>query len=538
MSIIRGAVSGLLILAAHASAQTTPGKNSLKPIAKTDWDRAAAAHLLARAGFSGTPAEVDKLAAMSLSEAVDYLVEFDKIPFRLPPADVPDDVDDRPDRAELANLTPEERQKLIDKRQRAAREAMQELRLWWIERMVVSPRPLEEKMTLFWHGHFTSGAREVRNPKFMLAQNELLRRECLGNFRDLVLGVSKDCAMLVYLDGNRNSKERPNENYARELMELFTLGVGNYTETDVKEAARAFTGWGIEDGAFVFRRRQHDPGEKTFLGRKGRYDGEDIVDIILDQPQCSKYIASRILGFFVRPEPEKELVDALAYELRKNKYELAPTMKTLFRSQAFYHADSRGTLVKGPVELLVSSARRFGVTVENLLAAERAMAAMGQELMQPPNVKGWPGGAKWINTATLFSRYNFVSTLIQGGGAQRTPRVARNADEDPAGESMASPSMAMTAEAAMPPRSRMTGAAQPAIDPIPAIRDHDLRTAEQIVDFFSRELLAVPLSGAKRERLIAFLDNGKTFDPAARGADDRLRQMLALLCSTPEFQLY
>lgn len=520
------------LLASLAQAQTEPGKFSLRPLPKDAWDVSAAAHLLARAGFSGTPSDVQKLSTMSLDEAVNALVDFEQQTWQNAPPPIPQEMYEGRDRTEMRELTPEERRELNDKRQKQARESMEEVRLWWIERMIATPRPFEEKMTLLWHGHFTSGAREVKSPVFMKEQNDFLRKNCVGNFRDLVLGISKDRAMLSYLDGRNNVKEKPNENFARELMELFTMGVGNYSETDVKEAARAFTGWSFDENGYVFRARQHDGGEKRFLKQRGKFNGDDIVDIIMQQPATAKFLATKLAKFYMRPEPERELIDAIASELRKNKYEMRPTMKTIFKSQAFYHSTSRGVLVKSPAELLVSTARKFNTPIENLRAAERAMASMGQALLQPPNVKGWAGGTKWINTATLFNRYNIVSLMVQGGGADRRPA----AKDDMNDEEMRA---MMAAGGSMEAKSRMEGdRRQPAYDPTPALRDNKLTTAEHVVDYYSTALLAAPLDSEKRTALVEYLDGGKKFDAKAKTAAERVRMMICLMVSTPEFQLY
>lgn len=560
--------SALIIIVAYAlvaaaMADDRAGNCSLKPLAKTDWSAAAAEHLLARAGFGGSPEQVERLTNMGLDEAVSYLVDYADLPYEtaLPP--IPEELEDRPDRALLRAMTEDERRMAEEERRKKERIAFEETRLWWLDRMLHSPRPFEEKMTLFWHGHFTSGYREVRNPVFMKQQNDFLRKNALGNFRDLVLGISKDRAMLVYLDGNRNNKQQPNENYARELMELFTLGVGNYSEQDIKEAARAFTGWQFDEDGFVFRGRNHDYGEKRFLGRTGKLNGEDVVDTILDQPACTRFMAKNILAFFVRPDPERPLIEAFAGELRKNKFELRPSMKTLFKSQAFYHADSRGALVKSPVELLVGTARRLGVPVANLVSAERAVANMGQELMQPPNVKGWDGEEKWVNTATLFQRYNTIGVLINGGGdgpvrdrmQRRLERQAKRAAAEARGDAASSEPQAQARGArgdddsdddrddemmlrGKAPRTRMGGSRQPAFDPMPMVRDHNLKSAEQIVGFFLDHLLPRPLDERKREQLVAYLNSEKAdFDLNAKGAADRVRIVVHLICSTPEYQL-
>jgi uncharacterized protein (DUF1800 family) len=514
-------------LAMPAAAQ--PGRAALKPLDSEDWDRGAARHLLRRAGFGGTPDEVDALYRLGLDGAVDRLVNFDVLPFACPEPHFDPLVLERYDRAALRGLPESERQALQQLRQRRERAAHAETRTWWLDRMLTTPRPLEEKMTLFWHGHFTSGAREVRRALYMKEQNDLLRRLCVGRFHDLLRGISRDPAMLVYLDNARSRATQPNENFARELLELFTLGVGNYRENDIRAAARAFTGWSLDDDEFRFRRFIHDSGRKTFLGETGAWGGDDILRIILKQPACARFLARKLLEHFVRPEPEAALVEALAGELRRRDYHLRPVLATLFRSQAFYQPASRGALVKSPVELLVMASREFGHPLTNLSAAERAAARMGQELMQPPSVKGWDGGARWINTATLFTRYESVGALLNGVAPPRRRAAANDEEAEPdAGGAMA----------AAATRSRVVGQRQAAYDPLPELTRRRLRTADEIVDYYVHEYLAVPLSEEKRAALVDFLRDGSFFDLGAPRAADRLRLVLHLLCSTPEYQMY
>lgn len=524
-----------LILSSGAVADDA---TSMQPISAKQWDREKAAHLLRRAAFGGSPSQIDRYVDMGLEAAVDSLVDYHRIGYDVAPPKLDPMVLESQRTAEQRLLSDEERRDYQQKRQMAERRSLEEVRLYWIERIANSPRPFEEKMTLFWHGHFTSGAREVRRALFMHEQNEFLRKNAVGNFRDLVLGISKDRAMLLYLDAARSSKKQPNENYARELMELFTLGVGNYTEADIKAAARAFTGWGFDDDGFDFRPRQHDDSEKTFMGKRGKFNGEDIIDMILANPACSRWVAKCLLEYFVRPEPEKPLVEAFAGVLRRNKFELRPSLKALFKSEAFYHASSHGALIKSPVELVVGTAMQLELPLGDLLGAERSMAGMGQELMQPPNVKGWDGGEKWINTATLFSRYNYIGKLLRGEASadERTRALARAAvskdEEDKEKMSMAGSMQASSA------KSRLTAGKQPMFDPSALLQDRKLSGAEEIVDFFTAHLLAVPLPGAKRERLVHYLTSGgATMDLNTAGSAERIRSMVHLLCSTPEYQL-
>lgn len=536
---LQSAIAILIANWAVGGAAADIASKSLDAIDADAWTADKAAHLLRRAAFGGTPTEVERFVELGLDAAVDYLVDYHKTPFEIAPPPFPDEVGDRIDRERLRRMTEEQRRAILRERRRQNRVAGEELRLWWFDRMASTPRPLEERMTLFWHGLLTSGMREVRRADFMRDQNELLRRFAVGNYRELIKAIGRDRAMLVYLDGARNRKEQPNENYARELMELFTLGEGRYSERDIKEAARAFTGWGYDDDGFVFRERMHDNGAKQFLGRKGRFDGDDIVDIILDQPEASRHLARKLLIAFVRPDPEPGLVNALSREIRRNKWELVPVLKTLFTSQAFYHDEARASLVKSPIELIVGAARALGVKIVAVRRAERAAAALGQELLQPPNVKGWDGGAAWINTATLYNRYNTVTRLITGFGADRG---------SDAGGMMSMATLAIgepdndeaIRASDLPPRSRMEVDSQPAFDPMPYIRASGLRTAQQVVDAFAHHLLAAPLDSYKRELLIAYLNGDEKmgeFSSRHKRAADRVRTMLTLMVSTPEFQM-
>jgi uncharacterized protein (DUF1800 family) len=370
------------------------------------WNKTLAAHLLNRAAFGGTPPEIDRVASLGMDEAVNSLVDFTKWPEDFPPPKMPDNPDTL---RELRNLTAEQKQALF----RDNREAIEEIRGWWVTRMLRSPRPLQEKLTLFWHGHFATSANEVRNARHMLQQNELLRQHCAGNFRDLVLGISRDPAMLKYLDNNTNRKGRPNENYARELLELFTIGIGHYTEEDVKEAARAFTGWTFVGDEFRFVPFQHDYGPKKFLGRSGNFDGTDIVDIILEQPRTAEFIAAKLFAFFVHENPAPTLVTQLGNALRGEKYELRPFLRMLFRSEIFYSPAAWRTQIKSPAQLVVGTARLLGVET-NPRALVVAMRMLGQDLLFPPNVKGWDGGEAWINTNTLLMRYNLARYFLTG----------------------------------------------------------------------------------------------------------------------------
>jgi uncharacterized protein (DUF1800 family) len=386
------------------------------------WGVRQAAHLYRRAGFGGSPDDVARAAAAGMSAAVDGFVNFpDTSALPALPALYPDTAT-REQRAAFAaeakaraaGSTADPDPALVQLRKdlgRAHGENIRILQTWFLERMIASPAPLQEKMTLFWHGHFTSAYDKGISAQALVDQNNLFRSYALGNVRELTVRVSQDPAMLRYLDNAQNNKAHPNENYARELMELFTLGIGNYTETDVRESARAFTGWGLDaDDAFVVFPGRHDDGVKTFLGQTGAFTGADIVRIIFAQPAAARLFARELLAYFVYSDPEPALIDAVADHIRSNDYTLAPVMTTIFRSNLFYSDRAYRALVKSPVEFVAGSYQLFGMTtVEQPTLA--ALRRMGQVLFYPPNVKGWDGGAAWLNSQTVLARENFAAAL-------------------------------------------------------------------------------------------------------------------------------
>lgn len=538
------------------------------------WTRSHAAHLLRRAGFGGTPEQAAHLLRLGRDAAVDLLVDYDRTPQEDPGYPL-DAFVATPPRGVFAGLNESQRQELKRVILAVGVANANAVREWWLRRMVITARPLEEKMTLFWHGHFTSGLREVKSPQLLYRQNEFLRANALGNFKALVKGISRDPAMLIYLDNASNVKNQPNENYARELMELFTLGEGNYTEQDVREAARAFTGWTIRfrggkrvraagDGAqqdvFMVRRDQHDDGAKTFLGHTGNFDGDDVIDIIFEQPAISRFLARKLWTFFVEPNPEAQAIEAFAEVIRRNQFDLKESMRTLFRSDAFYSPRARFALVKSPTELVVGTFRLLEVPPGNLRGAAQAMTQMGQELLQPPNVRGWVGGRSWINTSTLFARYNAVAGLVYGsGGRQFKPlnllenRLARLVRErEPVADAgMQSQEMntAMSGIMADLPEQAKTwldkiqappqfSSPQPAYDPRAVLEKHRLRTPEAIVDHYVDRLLQSPLPRDRRSVLVRSLaPDGMRFDPTSEEGIRRIRALIHLIASTPEYQL-
>jgi uncharacterized protein (DUF1800 family) len=296
------------------------------------------------------------------------------------------------------------------------------LAAWWLLRMVQSPAPLQEKMTLFWHGHFATGADKVAQARAMLRQNELLRSHAVGKFGPLVSAISRDVAMLIYLDSTENRKTRPNENYARELMELFCLGPGNYTEQDIKEIARCFTGWEVRRHAFQFNTYQHDRNTKSFLGETGNFDGDDAIRIILKQPAAANFIAGKLIRFLVldeRPMTERYAAPVAA-ALRESEFDIGVALDMILRSRIFYSEAAIAKKIKSPVELAIGTLRFLGASVNMQQLADR-LDRLGQRPLYPPNVKGWDGGRTWINAATVLSRANLVADIT---GSEQTSYAA------------------------------------------------------------------------------------------------------------------
>ncbi|MEO1237141.1 MAG: DUF1800 domain-containing protein [Planctomycetota bacterium] len=496
---------------------------SLSPIRDDRFDAAAARHLLWRVGYGGGWAEVQRLAGLGLDAAVDELVDYQAhATADLPDPDLDPDV--------IRNATDEERraarearrngeQAVLDQQRRdrmAARSKdrrmLGDLKRWWFERMVRTDRPAEDRLTLLWHGHFASSHRQVQDTYLMYRQHRLFRENANGSFADLARGVVRDPAMLKYLNNNRNNKRRPNENLARELMELFTLGVGNYTERDIKEGARALTGYHLDDHDFVFRENQHDPGPKTILGRTAAYDGDLFVERLLAEKACSKFIALKLYDHFVAdvgdvyddvPRERRHVIDNLAARLRRRGYQLRPVLTTLFKSQHFYDPAVVGKKIKDPSQLLVGTIRTLGTPPRDARALDQAMRSLGMEFFAPPTVDGWDGGRNWINTSTLFVRQNLTTYLISGRHQNKKFRPKNNG-YDPASN-----------------RSALGDGVDPT-DPV-AVTDRLLDTlvGSQVP----------PARRAPAHRFVADREPGKAL------SKDGLIALLCLITAMPEYQL-
>ena len=367
-------------------------------------------HLLWRAGFGPAVEQLDDLPKYNPKQFYKALVNAsEKKPDYINVADeylqnLYDGMDSQ-GRAKKKELDKDERKML----QQKSRESIRNLNLNWMHEMVNSSAQLREKMAFFWHGHFA-----CRNLNIFFQQGllDVIRRNALGNFRTLLKEVSKTAAMLNFLNNQQNKKDHPNENFAREVMELFTLGRGNYTEHDVKEAARAFTGWSSNPkGEFIFHRGQHDDGSKTVLGKTGNFGGEDVLDILLQQKQTAKFIAQKMYKFFVNEQPDKEKVEWLTDRFYKNDYDISRLMEDIFTSDWFYEEKNIGAKIKSPVELMVGIQRILPMKFERDEALLLLQRALGQILFYPPNVAGWPGGKNWIDSSTLMMRMRIPQML-------------------------------------------------------------------------------------------------------------------------------
>lgn len=556
----------------------------LKPLPPGQWNAGAARHLLRRAGF-GVPAHrVAELARMGPAEAVSNFVEYEKFPQPSPEPDWLEPISANSElRAQIRRIqemnlagrkpTDEERQhyererqKLVNELRREERQDIERLKGWWLKRMLKSQRPLEEKMTLFWHGHFATSAQKVQSGYANYHLNKLFRDRATGNFKMLAYEVGVSPAMMRYLDNAQNKKGHPNENWARELMELFTLGVGNYTEQDIKEAARAFTGWSSDGEDFVYRANLHDEGEKVFMGRRGNLNGNDIVDIIFEQPAASRFITEKLWAHFAYENPEPEIIEGLAMTLRESGFEMKPMLEQMFRSQAFYSEKAINTQIKSPAELSVSMLDYLNIDPEGIVEKYvlNSMRLMGQDLFYPPNVKGWPGGKTWINTNTLMARYNLSNFLVQGvatdlGGIQQLVKQTRQAmNKRRKGKGKLAPTMA---DDGMDEMSIMEGMDTDMSGvgmvgdtdgpkgfklPVTPFKAEEFFSkargvpVEQIADFLAEHFYGMPIRDDQRRKVVEALSGSlppsTPLDPE-KWDTGRLRGAVHLMLSTAEFQV-
>lgn len=379
-----------------------PAWTAYTPDDAAPWDLRRVAHLHRRAGFAATWAELQRDLKDGPGPSIDRLL-VGKSAMHAP--------------GEFASTAD-----LLADAAVAANEPGR-LKAWWFYRMLFGPDPLAEKLTLMWHNHFATGVSKVQDLAAMRRQNDTLRKHSQAPFAELLNAAVREPALLAYLDAPANRKGHPNENLGRELMELFTLGVGNYTEADVKEAARCLTGWTVDDGKFAEVPARHDDGDKTVLGKKGKWTGGDLVKVLLDSPWTARRIVWRLCDTFfgekaVSPEAMKSLADGLV----ENKLSIRWAVGTILRSRAFFADANIGTRVKGPAEFIVGTARALEMfdPAPSTLALADWSGRMGQDLFEPPNVGGWPGGRAWVGARSMIARSNFVAALVEGSNAGRS----------------------------------------------------------------------------------------------------------------------
>ena len=585
---------------AHAAESCSGGAawvGDLTPISASEWNEARAAHLIERAGFGETPDAVAHLSKLDPARLVRDLVAPQNVDnSHLAPFDESGVFDEsldpfppsRPAATDLAKKTGEAlgiKVKPTGNRRlqpvanrffywlRASMLETQRMSYWWANRMLTTKRPLEEKMALFWHGHFATSEDKVRDYRKMLKQLQMFQTQGLGNFRELLIGVAQDPAMLAYLDAGVNVKGAPNENFAREIMELFTMGVGNYKEADIREGARAFTGWNFKGVNFVVNETQHDGAEKNFLGQKGNFNGNEAIDIILKQPVTAEFVAARIHRFFVRDEISPDLRKKLGDILRGNEYKIAPLLETILLSKDFYSSASCGTHIKSPVELVVSTYKKLGLgVVPGVPDFHETTTALGQKLLWPPTVAGWAQGRSWITPGLLIERGNFAREIVfpdigfvpqdrhPGNDyqiLQVSERLARGLDIAAATSSdkevMATANMMADRDEDFNTRYASYRGWQMAIErvkPLPRhtakldltkmIQDNKLKTAAEAVDFLVKQMFIVAPSQEARTRLAQHLEQELgTSDLTQAGTymEESLRSLLHLILSQPEYQL-
>jgi hypothetical protein len=484
------------------------------PSAANPWGRKWAAHLYRRAGFGPSRAELVEAERLGPDGTLDLLLR------GRPGAD--DILRDLTDTGRVAA----ERDDVGD-----------QLRGWWLYVILQGGHPLREKLTLFWHNHFATSIVKVQEPDLMFRQNCLLRSHALGRFGGLLQDVGKDPAMLVWLDSNRNVKGRPNENYAREVMELFSLGVGNYTERDVRQGARAFTGWHTDGHRFHFDAAGHDDGPKTYLGRTGNWNGDDIVRIILQQPACARFLVRKLYRFLISETavPSDSLLEPLCETFRNSDYDTAGLVRMMLASRHFYSEHAFRQIYKSPVEYVLGAVQAvYGRFPESdpeyrplpQQVLVRHIGAMGQYLFAPPNVKGWPGAQSWLNTSTVLERDNFAFALAMGALWNSPTSEPTSAAALPPEATGAHPmARGALSEELAPPR---------AFDPARLLREERVGRADDVV----RALIDLYLPGgirpAVRTRLVAFLAEG---NPAGPALDRRVREMVHVMLTIPEYYL-
>ncbi|MGE3958185.1 MAG: DUF1800 family protein [Vicinamibacterales bacterium] len=572
-------------------------KDDLSPLPASEWNEDRAAHLLSHAGFGGTPDEIRQLAAGGLDQAVRSLVHYEGTSNpRMQPfvesglwdpslIGFPESRPEATDRAEkhgeamgVAWKAGGNRpgQPVSDRFFYWLRATMLETRrvgYWWANRMLQSTHPVEAKMALFWHGHFATHENKVRDYRKMLQQIDLFETGATGSIRDLTIKVAQNPAMLYFLDAQYNVKGAANENFAREVMELFTMGVGNYTEKDVRECARAFTGWYFDDLTFKVNPAKHDDTPKTFLGRTGNFDGVDVLRIIFEQPVTAEFLAAKIYRFLVRDEVSPGLRRQLGDVLRRADFQVKPLLTAIFTSKDFYSAASYGGHIKGPVEHMVAMMKQLGAPeLPGVPDFNQSTIAMGQHLLNPPSVAGWAGGKAWITPGLLIARGNIARDVLipdmtgfedwnfSAGSDNVLGQRLRDGYDIGAATAVSDPSRMSTFDRVALERdekfnTRISGyigweQASRKLIPTPRraaqfdltaiVQGSGASTATEAVDYLTSRFLRVPVADGTRQALVTFLTGELGSPDLARAKtymEDALRMTVHLIMSTPEYQI-
>jgi uncharacterized protein (DUF1800 family) len=503
------------------------------PQATAPWTIFEAAHLLNRAGFSGSPDEIKAFYALGRHAAVNsLLLPIEPIDAFPPPAwsiDV-QAIADLQARVALykgmlnnnQNLTPEQadqekRQKRKEMR-KVDHQRISEAQAWWFHRMLVTRAPLREKMTLFWHDHFATSLQKVKQPYFLMKQNELFRRNAFGSFKTLTQDILLDPAMVLYLDTGSSKKGKPNENFAREVMELFTLGEGNYTEQDVHEAARAFTGYQLnrKTGTVTHNKRNWDETNKTFFGKTGPFDGKDIINLIFTKKEAARLMTRKLWEFYVYDKPSDGTINALSDNFQKNDFNIKPLLREIFLSKEFYSEKSIRSEIKCPIQYTIALLKQLEIANPPRGFPITAEAQLGQVLFMPPNVAGWDWGQAWINTNTLLTRYNLAGFITKGSGASQNM--------------MGNSRIKIPGMAAGPKMmgSHWNGPDYAKITPLP-IRS----TSKELVDSLIFRFFQDPVPTKARASFIQYADEKK----GPISTDSEVAELCHLMLSTPYYQL-
>ena len=594
---------GQMVMASPALWASENWRGDPRPLTAEDWSYERAAHLLERLGFGGTPREIEDLANVTPRMAVDFLLNYHLIDnTAVPPFDESNIFDPGMEpfprsRAEAVKIARDNGeamgvsvkpsgdrpyQHVVNKYfyyLRSNRLENHRLGQYWAQRVLITKRPFEEKIALFWHSHFATSDDKVRDYRKMALQIDLFRRYGVGNFRDLLLRVAQDPAMLVFLDAGENVKGDPNENFAREILELFSLGIGNYTEHDIREAARSFTGWTNNGLNFFVNHELHDADNKTFLGQTGKFDGNDIIDILIKQEATAQFIVAKLYRYFVSTDLPTQHITNLANSFRNNNYEIRPLLREMFLARDFYAPHAFGTQIKSPVELVLTTYRKLGLKIlPGVPDFNETTDSLGQKLLYPPNVAGWEGGRSWITPATLVERGNFARELLFPSLSGFTPpdRLLTQIYKDvgqklSVGKDITSATVAGAQEKSdmnmMSSADMMvaisdeefntryaayhgTLEAMRRVKPIPRlpaeinlveiVMNEEIETTGQAVKYFQNLLLRVPLSLEHETWLTAFLDRElgtKDIKTSITYLEEPLRMLVHLIMSTPEYQL-